>query len=238
MIDGVNIAISIEPDPITKVLNSNLPYQCASPGKSCSWKMSPSSPVLFQQAGFPVGSKPSSCTSNSDCTNGDICGLALLNAANQPKFGNICGPLQGYWSASQICSNAATQDSSPIAALHCYETPSGQSVTDLLGCTGTAPTSCYNTVATSNCCGCPTVSGGPYANIWPTLDPQQTNCESTQTNASWTKYVAPWLQFMKQACPTAYSFPFDDPTSTFTCTSNGSANETPGYTVTFSDLSQ
>jgi hypothetical protein len=36
---------------------------------------------------------------------------------------------------------------------------------------------------------------------------------------------------LKDACPTAYSFPFDDLTSTFTCRGSTSANT--GYTITF-----
>jgi len=44
-------------------------------------------------------------------------------------------------------------------------------------------------------------------------------------------YPNAYTKFFKTACPTAYSFPYDDPTSTFTC--RGSASTNTGYTITF-----
>ncbi len=41
--------------------------------------------------------------------------------------------------------------------------------------------------------------------------------------------------FLKQGCPTAYTYPYDDSTSTFTCRSPGAINEV-GYTITFGSL--
>jgi hypothetical protein len=37
------------------------------------------------------------------------------------------------------------------------------------------------------------------------------------TNSLWTTDVLPIISWIKEACPTCYSFPYDDPTSTFTC---------------------
>jgi hypothetical protein len=42
----------------------------------------------------------------------------------------------------------------------------------------------------------------------------------------------PTVAIFKNACPTAYSFPYDDITSTFTC-GGTSATNMPGYTITF-----
>ena len=39
---------------------------------------------------------------------------------------------------------------------------------------------------------------------------------------------------MKRACPTAYAFPFDDPSSTYQCRNKDPGNSnTMGYTITF-----
>jgi hypothetical protein len=39
---------------------------------------------------------------------------------------------------------------------------------------------------------------------------------------------------MKKVCPSAYVYPFDDKTSTFTCSNNtGNAPNSVGYTITF-----
>jgi hypothetical protein len=51
-------------------------------------------------------------------------------------------------------------------------------------------------------------------------------------NANWLDYVLPTIKWLKQACPTCYTYPFDDMTSTFTCKNASGAN----YSVSFSDL--
>ncbi len=52
-------------------------------------------------------------------------------------------------------------------------------------------------------------------------------------NVNWIQYVLPTIQWLKQACPTCYTFPFDDASSTFTCDDGGGLLN---YSVTFSDL--
>jgi len=54
-------------------------------------------------------------------------------------------------------------------------------------------------------------------------------------NANWLDYVLPTIRWMKNACPTCYTYPFDDMSSTFTC-ANSSASAATNYGVTFSDL--
>ena len=54
-------------------------------------------------------------------------------------------------------------------------------------------------------------------------------------NAHWLDYVLPTIQWLKAACPTCYTYPFDDISSTFTC-ADTSRNPSTSYGVTFSDL--
>ncbi len=54
-------------------------------------------------------------------------------------------------------------------------------------------------------------------------------------NANWLNYVLPTIKWLKQACPTCYTYPFDDPTSTFTC-SDVSRKPKTDYGLVFSDL--
>jgi len=54
-------------------------------------------------------------------------------------------------------------------------------------------------------------------------------------NPNWLAYVLPTIQWLKQACPTCYTYPFDDPTSTFTCRDN-SRSAKLNYGVVFGDL--
>jgi hypothetical protein len=70
--------------------------------------------------------------------------------------------------------------------------------------------SCYSTGATSDCCGC-----GTDAPAWPMALAPGFGCKAD--NPNWQRVAEPWLAFLKQACPTAYVYPFDDATSTFTC---------------------
>lgn len=54
-------------------------------------------------------------------------------------------------------------------------------------------------------------------------------------SSNWMSAVFPTIAWLKQACPTCYSFPFDDPTSTFSCAvSSGSDNIE--YSINFGDV--
>jgi hypothetical protein len=121
------------------------------------------------------------------------------------------GHYVGCRSAGQVC---AVDPSS--ATLDCANE------VDLYRCTGGGPNdvsgSCYSAGAESTCCGCPSWSPAKA-------------CQST--NPRWTAPALPgrYAQVFKDVCPTAYSFPYDDLTSTFTCLGTASAN--PSYTITF-----
>jgi hypothetical protein len=121
------------------------------------------------------------------------------------------GHYVGCRSANQVC---AVHPSAP--ALDCANER------DLYGCTGGGPNgvsgSCYSQGASSTCCGCPSWSPAGA-------------CQSS--NPAWTAPSLPgkYAQVLKDACPTAYSFPYDDLTSTFTCLGTSGANT--GYTITF-----
>jgi hypothetical protein len=58
---------------------------------------------------------------------------------------------------------------------------------------------------------------------------------TVSNNPAWAFAVQPWLVNLKTACPTCYSYPFDDPTSTFQCQLKGSKNLL-GYKVVFTSL--
>ncbi len=145
-----------------------------------------------------------------------------------------CGALPACsWDLASSCP-AELQDQDPghyvgcrSAGQECAVDPSNPALdcaneVDLYRCTEGGPSgvsgSCYSQGANASCCGCPSWS------------PAGT-CQSS--NPRWTapsragKYAA----VFKDACPTAYSFPYDDLTSTFTC--RGSASTNTSYTITF-----
>ena len=62
--------------------------------------------------------------------------------------------------------------------------------------------------------------------------------QTVQTaNTNWLSYVLPTINWLKQACPTCYTYPFDDMTSTFTCAdTTRTPSPVTNYGVAFSDL--
>ena len=120
------------------------------------------------------------------------------------------GHYVGCRSAGQVC---AVDPGS--AALDCANE------VDLYRCTPGGPHgvsgSCYSQGASDTCCGCP--SWSPSG-----------KCQSS--NPAWTGGLpGKYAQVFKDMCPTAYSFPYDDPTSTFTC--QGASGGNTSYTITF-----
>ncbi len=262
IINGINVGVSMAPAAGTfSSSGSNNPYYCKTAGSTsaqgqlsaCSWTINPTVPTAsptdqttllrdvhataFSGAGScPNGGNPNSlgycpCTADSNCSSaGLLCGLAT-NAASGVQYAKVCGSPLGWWTADEIClsSNNTSPD---IAAFNC-----GTSNNNLYSCTNTNAQSCYNSAAVpgGNCCGCATSASSPYESDWPSVlspDFGGTDNGCYGYNNNWFSVAQPWIIFLKQACPTAYSYPFDDATSTFTCDGSSSVG-TPNYNITF-----
>ena len=212
-------------------------------------------PVSFSGKTCPVGlngsaPKPNSlgfcpCTATSDCSSAGLaCGLAM-NADANIQFANVCGNKIGWWTADQICG-ASINTKSPFGVpFNCASTVkntdnSTSTYTNLYACTQSAGAankeqaqSCYTAGAAADCCGCATSAQADHQD-WPSvLGPSFGGPDHGcfNNNPNWVTYTQPWLVFLKKACPTAYTYPFDDATSTFTC--QGSGKVGPQYQVTF-----
>jgi len=222
MINGFNLPVAVFPQ--VKSTNTN-PYFCGSPGSpialtdtaNCSWNfVSPSPYYNWVQIGG------SACTSNSNCNSGQVCGISN-NVGQTPRFKLTCGTLVGYWTANQICGICSTFG----APLNCSsELPppnSGLNLRDLYGCAGGIP-SCYSGGASDNCCGC--ANWGSYDMYIP---PQTALC--VNTNPNWMSDVFPGLVWLKRACPSLYTFPYDDMTSTFVCSNMVGSNNIVNYKI-------
>ncbi|MES2504422.1 MAG: thaumatin family protein [Myxococcota bacterium] len=195
-------------------------------------------------------------------TPGQVCGLAInVKNTTQAKFVQTCGTdLKAYWTADQICGTIAPGGTTltNLYPLPCTTDGSTNQnamqthMINLLGCIGADGFSCYQTGAqcgasaqsitnlpgTSIGCGCPTAQGNPYlGTVWPQPGPAVTN-NCTNSNPDWVEYIQPWIAPLKTTCPTAYTFPYDDVTSTFTCQASAAtktAGSAPGYYVNFFD---
>lgn len=196
------------------------------------------------------------CTQNSDCTDAvsTTCGYAMsdVTAGNFAFDKRKCGrPItwataNSIWGAYQSTSNVApfgfaTNWANGLAG-------SGTvSVGDLQLCinqtyspyiaNGTAASPTQPTVL-----ACGGVMWGVTQSPLPIGNPMGTAGLGLTTpsqpvitaNANWLDYVLPTIHWLKQACPTCYTYPFDDMSSTFTCTPPSSP--AAAYGVTFSDL--
>jgi hypothetical protein len=238
LISGSNVPVMMSPTPAAANPGSlttrkatagagadSNPFFCGVPGNifkdqglpACSWQFSPPSNLAaYAPAVAPGGA---ACTSSSSCPQGQVCGLTLNLAVNTTS--QTCGTQLGWWTANGVCQVTGNGYNSVGAPVNCTTS----SNVDLYNCTGTNATSCYNSAATNTCCGCPS---------WPGVRSLMT-CVST--NPNWTAAAMPWAQqwaqLVKDACPTAYSFPFDDGTSTFTCNTENPATNAMDYTITF-----
>ena len=190
----------------------------------------------------------------STTTSGQLCGLSI-NRSNNVLTPN-CGLFLGYWSADQVCSYSGLS-STVSDFFHCTQPlpnaptvpsfPTTSTLYDLMRCkvpTGDSNplyNSCYLTYSgysqdeIETCCGCADWWNVDIPGTGTTIGSNSTaqSC-GTQIDPQWHQYVQPMVQWMKAACPSVYTFPFDDKTSTFGCTNNsaGAAN-TVGYTITF-----
>lgn len=203
------------------------------------------------------GGGPDGCpcaTGHTTCTGtGSKCGIAYNTAASAGTFlSQICGPdeitstnsqpMTSYWTADEIC---ATDPTSAVGTIFQCTTGGG----DLNACTGSYSQSCYASVpppVTNTCCGCP---GPSTSDLWSTIlgVPVPSSSICNNTNTTWQTAALgingtpvgpqPYVLWLKKACPTCYTYPYDDPNSTFTC-GNGLADEpdydnTANYLVTF-----
>jgi len=174
------------------------------------------------------------CTSHTDCSNGETCGLAYSTVEGNGTQ-TTCGTRLGYWSYTQFCTankgylnndlGVKCNDSNIYPFATCSTTTDGLR-------------SCYNTSTTSSgtdCCGCEDWMSG--ANYIPTPSGFANNGKCISKDASyWVDNVLPKVKFIKEGCFSAYSYQYDDPTSTFTCSTkdiNSSNPNKTNYQVTF-----
>ncbi|MGO9452337.1 MAG: thaumatin family protein [Candidatus Binataceae bacterium] len=223
----------------------------AAPNSGACYKTCTSSsqcPTGLQCLEAGDGNSYCQCTAQSQCPTGQFCGTQFIpglgsSTLSPQVFLQQCGTFAGWWTADDLCGAANNIIGSPTSpVLNCNGAiPAGNTnLASLFGCTAAGSNgnvnnsqSCYNSGQTggNQCCGCATDSSNPLASLWPSNATDTCN----NNNTTWASSVQPWLANLKQACPTAYSYPYDDPTSTFQCQAQGSPNLL-GYNILFTDL--
>ncbi|WP_162901296.1 thaumatin family protein [Breoghania sp. L-A4] len=236
IINGFNLPMEMKPTggaPYKSVPDN--PYTCGNPGgvtplndtlTGCTWTFDTTvggtDYASYLRMVAPADPQ-TACTADSDCSGGALCGLVQQGAS----LSRMCGSEIGWWSGDQVCGVDPTFGA-PFNCGQAVPAANGAfgTVANLFGCvldkTGKpAAQSCYTDGASDTCCGCPN---------WPYPTDDGKTCQAI--NSAWTTSVQPWVSFLKNACPTAYSYPYDDKTSTFTCQSQAATNAVD-YTITY-----
>lgn len=201
-------------------------YKCGTPGAKhptthvggCSWNFNPPHPEFNW-----VTAGGSHC--DSSCGNGETCGLSF-NPGHADLLQKTCGKHLGYWSADQVCGLIPNFG----APFNCHEQlpAPNQGLTNwnLYACVGVG--SCYQNGAGNNCCGC--VNWNEEGLNVPGY-PETEKCKNK--NPVWDSHIKNSLKWMKQGCPTAYTYPYDDISSTFTCQNIQGGVSVVDYQITF-----
>jgi hypothetical protein len=231
-INGISFA-SISVTPNATPGGTSNPYNCGVPGNKlnksglgkCTWKFTPPSNDYVWVA---FNSGASSCTTDSDCTSPAVCGMSIKrSAALGARIKKRCGIPLGYWTADAVCA-ADPGNNTPL--FPCTDPIQGSlTYADLWGCSkGELKQSCYN-VKNTTCCGC--VNWNTVANITVPYPPTVV-CKGK--NPIWQTHSQSRIEWVKRGCPTAYTYPYDDKSSTFTCQKLNKAKiNSTSYVITF-----
>lgn len=236
-INGINVPMSIQPSNASQ--DATNPYTCGSPGITsnqvatggtiggCSWSFSP--PTLAYNWVADAGS--TSCAANSDCNQagGEACGLKR-SSINANSASLQCGKWLGYWTADEVCgiNNGYTQ-----APYFCNASADGgEQFYQMYACTGAVyGVSCYTNPNVSACCGCQNWQSAPSNLLIPSDNSIVQQCNGSN-NTTWQNNALGTLIWYKTACPSNYVYPYDDKSSSYTCT-NSATNNSVNYTITF-----
>lgn len=269
LINGANIPLSMYPTDASLPTVGNNPYTCGFAGYNqniptsggdqtntigaSSWAVSTNSPNVAYRYVIPTSSTVTRCSTDSDCTSSQYCGLSYSSSSigsttAQGSGYLICGTFAGWFTADQICgtnnnfTTAIGANGSTIQNFQCNATlssPSG-TMSNLYQCNGNYAHSCYSAGAQTSCCGC--VDWGSTEG---TQLPVPTNPSYVEAcvakNPNWTgsftgnqPEVYDTVLFLKESCPSCYVYPFDDASSSFTCTDGTTTtNNAENYTVEF-----
>lgn len=213
---------------------------------SCPWTYTAPSTTYSELFNFVTFT--TSVQNCSSCTGSQVCGLAFDPTSPAGTIVLSCGNLIGYWTINQLCSGNVTYNGvdpslNPSTVFHCNDLltsyssqnyPAGTSVYDLYSCApqGLTLGSCYNSnTGTSTCCGAVDWNTtSPYL-TWESQQAYSSNPLWLNGNDGGLSTLVPTPQasiaWLKDACPTAYSYPFDDHSSTFNCNTSDAAQQNP-----------
>ena len=231
VINGFHIPIQVTPIAPHAIPSDQ--YNCGTPGNptagagfgSCNWNNAvvPTPSYAYYWVTNLAACKPD----NTCAVAGQLCGL-------DDKVDRVCGNFLGFWSADNACAVNPTKAQPYFGCNNYLGTPYAANtykMNSLYGCiTPTASQSTLNSCYTfnnSDCCGC-----ANWEDFGITIPAATDACMNT-SNTIWTGTVQPTIQWMKAACPSYYTYPYDDKSSSFRCSNVAAGSNAVGYTITF-----
>jgi hypothetical protein len=264
LINGANVPISMYPtnEPLPTSGNPytcgaagyNQAVPAAGPAANTigasSWQLATNQANLAYRYIVPTSATPARCAADTDCVSSEYCGLTYssqsIGSTTSPGSGFlVCGTFAGWFTADQICgtnntfSNAIDKNGASVENFQCGSPVALGTMANLYQCNANYAVSCYSS-ASPNCCGCVNWSSQGTVVQVPSNPAYVAAC--TGSNSTWTGSFTPINQpqvydtilFLKQSCPSCYTYPFDDKSSSFTCTNGtNTSHNTESYTVEF-----
>lgn len=192
------------------------------------------------------------CTAESNCSGGLVCGYRLnsvysresgINQGSNSVYTQYCGHHVAWLTADTIAGFGDIPNTTPAASIfNLYESwpnPVANNpkiyVTNLQLCTINTFSSFQTPAPTGNAGSTELACGGT---LWKGYTHASPGYTLTTDNPNWESNVFPTIMWLKRGCPTCYSYPFDDPTSTFTCTPSASAGSPAVYKANFHGLAE
>lgn len=245
-VDGPNVGIALLPDPASYDILTNggvsttsctNTSDCASLGSSWHCDSGLKKCVNVFQCGSP-GCTTGSCTASGLKAALPTCGwggagvnLAVARSAcvTALQVTNSTGAYVGCLAPQHACGVAA-----PPSSLNCSQNLS------LYACSGANAGSCFTNQKCQTSADCANLPPGFTCSSGQCVDPQCCGCPSwapagtcaAGNNPTWVANAQPYASVFNAACPTAYSFPYDDVVKEFTCLGK-SAEQNVGYKIVF-----
>lgn len=223
---------------------------------ACSWSFSPPttpSPDTTANYYWVSGGANDACTAATNCGANNYCGMAYASTTEgTTPINRRCGTFLGYWTIADFIGYTAGSQWGTVNLYTLYDMatalgtgPTGVAYGNVVTPTATyaadkaAMYGCIKTDNNSlnsgytyltNVCGCfnwDTASGSSAA----AKTAQSLPCvPPVGQNSDWISQVFNRILWLKKACPTAYSYQYDDKSSSFQC---NQAGKKTSYQITF-----
>lgn len=212
-------------NPVSSPLSCSVDSECsASAGTVCGWSQFASITAGTANYAKQCGTHLTWVTANSLWGQNKVISGSTANALSVFGF-NTATPSSG-WTATGGSQSVGDYQLCINSIYSAYQ--AAGDVNPLLACGAASWWSGTQSVITGG-----TLSGWTYSSITGSNSATPTQA-ATYSSSNWQNWVLPTIGWLKTACPTCYTFPYDDMSSTFQCSAQSSGTNI-NYGITFSN---